>query len=648
MAGFGASLLGGLTGGAIGSAVVRLVLDSSQYRTELAKAETSGKTSTAAMGNSFGKFKIAAGFAAASAGAALVKFGADAVGAASRQEEALNKVNVVFGQSSALVTEFAETSAEAFGVSKSAALDAAGGFGNMLLTAGLTEDAAASMSVELVGLASDLASFNNIAIEGADGALAKLRSGLAGEAEPLRRLGVLLSETRVKAEAYATGIAKTGAELTEAQKVQARYSLILKDTATAQGDFARTSDGLANQQRSLSAAMEDLRAEVGEQLLPIVEELVPALTALAEVIAPLLSDAIASTVGELTPFLEILTDIRELLPEVAQGEEDAAEGASIWSRQLGSNQFGLHLQTAKDLASIYGLMKDEVSDTTEATGGYVDAVTGARTATREAAATFEDAADEASALADAHKDAAKAAQEQWNAEARLAGGTLGLIASLRDVRAAEKEVNDLRRQGKLDTAAGRDAILAATEAQLGFRTELQEYRQELRQSGLTQAEVRDKLKDFAAQVGISADEFKDAIGPAREFREQLEGINRLPRDFQFDAHFTVTSTGTFQTGGGIASGGIIAAASGLIARRPTFLVGEGNYSTFAGRGAEAVIPLNDRGISILAEAVRRGMGSGSGGQTIVLNGDVYAQDADSFRRKVVQAVESEQMRKVLV
>ena len=107
------------------------------------------------------------------------------------------------------------------------------------------------MSEQLLRLGADLASFNNLEV---GDALDKLRSGLTGEAEPLRELGVLLSEDAVQAEALASGLAESTKAITEADKVQARYNLILKQTATAQGDFARTSTGLANAQRIISAA----------------------------------------------------------------------------------------------------------------------------------------------------------------------------------------------------------------------------------------------------------------------------------------------------------------------------------------------------------------------------------------------------------
>ena len=185
------------------------------------------------------------------------------ISAASDLTEAQNKVNVVFGESAAAVNQFAEQSAKNLGISKTAALDAAGAYGNMFTTIGLGGEQMAQMSVRLTELAADMASFNN-----ADPTemLDKLRAGLAGEAEPLRTAGVLLSAARVEAEAYASGIAEVGTALTEAQKVEARYNIILKDTAVQHGDVARSAGTLATEQRKLAAQWEDLQAQLGGPL----------------------------------------------------------------------------------------------------------------------------------------------------------------------------------------------------------------------------------------------------------------------------------------------------------------------------------------------------------------------------------------------
>lgn len=205
------------------------------------------------------------GTAAASAG-----FRA-AINEASRLNEQISRTRVVFGESADAVLKWSQTSADAMGLVRSQALNAAASFAGILQTSGLTEKASARMSRRFVQLASDMASFSD---EDPSEMLDRLRSGLAGEAEPLRRFQVLLSAARVEQEAYASGIANVGAKLTEGQKVQARYNIILQDTAKQHGNFTDTADEFANAQRRLRAQIQNLAGEVGTVALPALTDFV--------------------------------------------------------------------------------------------------------------------------------------------------------------------------------------------------------------------------------------------------------------------------------------------------------------------------------------------------------------------------------------
>lgn len=219
-------------------------------------------------------------------GAAIAAFAKDSIKAASDLSESVSKAKVVFGESSKEVLKFAENSATAFGQSRQQAIEAAGTFGNLFVSMKIGVKESAGMSTSLVKLASDLASFNNT---DPTEALDALRSGLLGETEPLQRFGINLNEASLKAEAMALGLKIVSGNLNPAQKAQAAYSLILKQSTTAQGDFARTAGGLANQQRIANAQFEDAKAVLGEKLLPIAlkltqflnTSLVPALSNIA-------------------------------------------------------------------------------------------------------------------------------------------------------------------------------------------------------------------------------------------------------------------------------------------------------------------------------------------------------------------------------
>jgi hypothetical protein len=197
------------------------------------------------------------------------------VQAGSTLQESISKTNAVFGANAREVQDWSRTTSAAFGVSQQQALEAAGTYGNLFRAFGLGSKQAQEMSQNLVELAADMASFNNVAI---DDALLALRSGLSGETEPLKRFGVALNEVRLKEEALRLGlITTTSGTLPIAIKTQAAYSLILKDTALQQGDVARTSEGFANQMKFLQAEVTNVKAQLGTALLPVILQFVDVL-----------------------------------------------------------------------------------------------------------------------------------------------------------------------------------------------------------------------------------------------------------------------------------------------------------------------------------------------------------------------------------
>jgi len=204
--------------------------------------------------------------------APVVAMGVASVKAASDTSESLSKVGVVFGQNAKQIEDWSKTSAKAMGMSRQEALESSGTLGNLFTAMGLGGKQAADMSTSLVQLAADLGSFNNV---DAKEAMLALRSGLVGESEPLRKFGVNLSEATRKTQALKMGLISTTKDaLDPAIKSQAAYALIMEQTKTAQGDYARTSDGLANSTKSLEADFADLRAEVGTELLPLAKDAV--------------------------------------------------------------------------------------------------------------------------------------------------------------------------------------------------------------------------------------------------------------------------------------------------------------------------------------------------------------------------------------
>jgi len=202
-----------------------------------------------------------------------------AINAASDLEESMSKVGVIFGEGAKEVEAFAETAAKALGQSKQDVLEAAGTFGTFGKAAGLAGTDLAEFSNGMTALASDVASFNNAE---PDEVIQAMGAALRGEAEPMRRFGVLLNDATLKAEAMALGIYDGNGALTDQQKILAAQQAIFKQTADAQGDFARTSEGLANQTRIMKAQFENVKAELGAALLPVVLAILPVFSKLAD------------------------------------------------------------------------------------------------------------------------------------------------------------------------------------------------------------------------------------------------------------------------------------------------------------------------------------------------------------------------------
>lgn len=275
---------------------------------------------------------LVAASAVAAVGAAAVGAAAylrSAIGPASDLAETISKVGIVFGSEGTAVLKWSENSAKAMGMTRNDALAAAGTYGNLFRAMGMTETASSDMSMELIELASDLASFNNMDPKEV---LEKLRAGLTGESEPLKTLGVNINETIIKEEALTAGIWDGTGALTAAQKATASYRLIMRQTSLAQGDFARTSGGLANQQRILAATMANLKAKIGTALLPAITGITAKISEMAN--SPAFGqfiDKIGVGLGNVATWItnDFVPGIGEAISRISTFIADIANGDSL-------------------------------------------------------------------------------------------------------------------------------------------------------------------------------------------------------------------------------------------------------------------------------------------------------------------------------
>lgn len=268
----------------LADAVAYLKTNDDELKSGLKKSE--GQVS--GWGSAISGVLMGAGMAAfnamATAAQAAVAYMGDAVGAASDLGETVSKTGVLFGDATDSVMAWSENAATALGQSQQQALDAAATFATFGGAAGLAGDDLSKFSTDFVGLASDLASFNNTSPEQAIDAIG---AALRGESEPLRAYGVLLDDASMRQAALKLGLIETTKEaLTPQQKVLAAQALIYEQTSAAQGDFARTSGGLANQQRILDAQMQNLQTTVGQALLPVMLALTTAMNNIVQAVLP--------------------------------------------------------------------------------------------------------------------------------------------------------------------------------------------------------------------------------------------------------------------------------------------------------------------------------------------------------------------------
>lgn len=259
-------------------------------------AEASGRDAGTKGGRGF--VEVMKGFIAGEVVMAAVGKLKDAIvagiGYASDLGEASSKSVEIFGtEGAAAVERFSQGSARNLGQTKLDVIDTASTFGVFGKAAGLAGADLSQFSTKMVTLTSDLASFHNA--DPAEVATA-LGAALRGEYEPMRRFGVLLDDASMRTKALEMGlISSTKQGLTPQQKALVANALIMEQTKDAQGDFARTSGGMANQQRILTATLAELGGKLGGYVLPI-------LTTVIQIVNDKFMPALDGLINSISPF----------------------------------------------------------------------------------------------------------------------------------------------------------------------------------------------------------------------------------------------------------------------------------------------------------------------------------------------------------
>jgi hypothetical protein len=258
---------------------LNLLADVSKFSTGMNTADNEAKGLSSKIGKYSKRMAKAFAVAAAAAGAMAVKIGIDSVKAASDLNEEVSKAEVIFGDVADEIKAFSKTADTALGLTRKEALSAASTFATFGKASGLAGKDLSAFSKGATTLASDLASFYNT---NADEAITAIGAALRGESEPIRKYGVLLNDVTLKAKAKEMQLYSGTGALDLQAKSLAAYQVILDQTKDAQGDFSRTSEGLANQQRILRAQVENLKATMGESLLPVAKDVITQLNFMAK------------------------------------------------------------------------------------------------------------------------------------------------------------------------------------------------------------------------------------------------------------------------------------------------------------------------------------------------------------------------------
>lgn len=331
-------------------------------------------------------------------GAAIVSFTKSCLKLGSDLDEVQNVVDVTFQKMNGHVNEFAKNAMEKFGLSETVAKKYMGTYGAMTKAFGFGEEQAYNMAEAITGLTADVASFYNLETEQA---YTKMKSIWTGETESLKDLGIVMTQTALDSYALNNGLGKTTAKMTEQEKVMLRYQFVMSQLSLAQGDFARTSDGWANQTRVLGLRFEALKATLGQGFInlftPIIkminllvsklQVLADAFKSFTEMITGKKSDSnglgsVAADIANATSATDGLSDSTAGVGSAAQKASKKIKGALAGFDNLNNmssdkdstgGSSASNIETSID-TSTSGLLGDMASSTEESSNKMVTAL----------------------------------------------------------------------------------------------------------------------------------------------------------------------------------------------------------------------------------------------------------------------------------
>lgn len=264
--------------------------------------------------------------------------------------ENMNLFTVAMGDGADEALKYAESVQKAIGIDMSEFIRNQGIFKQITSGFGVASEKANLMSKNLTQIGYDISSLFNISIEES---MQKVQSGIAGELEPLRRLGYALDVATLQQIAYDNGIDQSINTMTQAQKSQLRYLAIMEQSKNAMGDMARSITSPANAMRIFNQQVEQLKRALGNAIIPILMEIMPYLQAFVQVLTD-----IAQKVAIIFGFKLPKFDYSDLggLTEGTGDAEDSLEEADKAAKEL------KRTLTAFDELNILGSPTKEIED----------------------------------------------------------------------------------------------------------------------------------------------------------------------------------------------------------------------------------------------------------------------------------------------
>lgn len=309
--------------------------------------------------NAFGLIKKSVAIGSAAIGVGLVAIGKIGLDLASDLTEVQNVVDVTFGQGAQKIDDFAKTALKAYGLSELSAKQYTGTLGALMKSSGVSSNNLITMSENLTALAGDFASFYNL--DPAE-SFEKIKSGISGETEPLKALGINMSVANMEAFALSKGIKTAYSKMDQASQTMLRYNYLMEMSKDAQGDFARTQDSYANQQKLFGESFKQLAGNIMQSALP-------AFTAIFAKGNEMI-DSFASSpekMGKLQSIIEKISEgIVNAIPKIID---------------FGAKTFGVIGEIFSGAEKVYGFIKDNWSIVKPLILGIVGALVVWKTAT---------------------------------------------------------------------------------------------------------------------------------------------------------------------------------------------------------------------------------------------------------------------------